>query len=124
MRSELITEHLLLDRQDGVTDGPAVLFREPPPDGSGRDAHGSLQSARRPSSCRTATAVILVRVDGEGQYAWSVAAAAMRRMIPSRCSTSNERGSRGVRCWTATRNVWPKSGWKGSTTVMVWISPF
>src|SRR5512135_740609 len=107
MRSELITEHLLLDRQDGVTDGPAVLFREPPPDGSGRDAHGSLQPARRPSSCRTATAVILVRVDGEGPYARSVAAAATRRMMPSRCSTSKECGSRGERCRATTQSVRP-----------------
>src|SRR3954470_13436527 len=105
MRSELVTEHLLLGRQDGVTDGLAVLFREPPPDGTGRDAHGSLQSARRPSSCWTATVVILVRVDGEGQYARSVAAAAMRMTMPSRCSTSKERGSRGERCRVTTRNV-------------------
>lgn len=28
----------------------------------------------------------------------------------SRCSTSNERGSRGERCRAATRNVRPKSG--------------
>jgi hypothetical protein len=124
MRSELITEHLLLKNQDGFMDGPAGLTREPPPDGAGRDAHGSLQSARRPSSCRTATAVILVRVDGEGQYAQLVAAAAIRRTMPSRCSTSKESGSRGERCRAATRNVRPKSGWKGSTTVTVWVDGF
>ena len=65
MTSELITEHLLLDHQDGVTD-PTVLFREPQKE---RDTTriGSLQSAR--SRCRTATAVILVRVDGAGRCA-------------------------------------------------------
>jgi hypothetical protein len=124
MSSELITEHLLLKDQDGFADGLAGLFREPSPDGTRRDSHGSLHSARRPRSCRTATAVILVRVDEEGQYAWSVAAAAIRRMMPSRCSTSNERGSRGERCRAATRKVRPKSGWNGSTTVTVRIESF
>jgi hypothetical protein len=57
-----------------------------------------------------AVAVILVRVDGAGQYARSVAAAAIRRMMPSRYSTSKERGSRGERCWTATRKVRPYKG--------------
>src|SRR5512146_2187096 len=90
MRSELITEHLLLDDQDGVADGPAGLFRESSPDGARRDAHGSPHSARRARSCPRAAAVILVCVDGQGQYARSVAAAGMRRTMPSRCSTSNE----------------------------------
>ena len=67
MRSELVTEHLLLNDQDGFADGSPDLFRDPLPDGARRDSHGSPQSARRPRICRTASAVILVRVDGEGQ---------------------------------------------------------
>jgi hypothetical protein len=59
-------EHLLLDVQDGFADAPSESFREPSPDGSGGDAHGSLQSARRPRSCRMATQVIVVRVVAGG----------------------------------------------------------
>ena len=67
MRSELVTEHLLLNDQDGFADGSPDLFRDSLPDGARRNLHGSLQSARRPRICRTATAVILVRVEGEGR---------------------------------------------------------
>ena len=66
MGSELAMEHLLLDGQDGFADVLSDSFRESPPDGSGRDAHGSLQSARRPRSWRMAMEVIVVRGDAGG----------------------------------------------------------
>ena len=92
------------------------LFREPFPDGAGSDGHGP-PFVGEGDDRRTATAVILVRVEGEGQYPRSVAATGMRMRMPSRCSTSSDTGSRGPRCRAATRNVRPKSGWEGSTTV-------
>jgi hypothetical protein len=59
-------EDLLLDDQDGCADVSSDSFREPPPDGSGRDAHGCLQSARRPRSWRMAMQVIVVRGEAGG----------------------------------------------------------
>jgi hypothetical protein len=66
MSSELIMEDLLLDDQDGFADVSSEPFGESPPDGSGRDAHGCLQSARRPRSWRMAMQVIVVRGDAWG----------------------------------------------------------
>ena len=54
------------------------------------------------------TGVILVRGDEAG--AIGVIRGGRRdedRMLPSRCSTSNDSGSRGERCWTAIENVRP-----------------
>jgi hypothetical protein len=63
MSSELVMEYLLLDDQDGFADVSSDALRESLPDGSGRDAHGCLQSARRPRSWRMAMHVIGVRGD-------------------------------------------------------------
>jgi hypothetical protein len=77
-------EHLLLDDQDDFADVSLESFRESPPDGSSRDAHGCLQSARRPRSWRMAMQGIVVRGVEGGCYAKSVAEAAIRRIRPSR----------------------------------------
>jgi hypothetical protein len=66
MSSDLVMKYLLLDDQDGFADVLSDALGESPPDGSGRDAHGCLQSASRPRSWRMAMQVIVVRGDRGG----------------------------------------------------------